>query len=63
MRTFEVEVRTQAELHEALDAGATHLLLDNLTPAEASAWVKEIAGRAKVELSSFDGTINILKRD
>jgi len=48
---IEIEVRTLAELHEALDAGAQHLLLDNLTPAEAAAWVREIAGRATVELS------------
>ncbi len=47
----EIEVRTRAELAEALEAGATHLLLDNLTPAEAAAWVREIAGRAKVEIS------------
>jgi nicotinate-nucleotide pyrophosphorylase (carboxylating) len=48
---IEIEVRTLAELHEALDAGAQHLLLDNLTPAEAAAWIREIAGRATVELS------------
>ena len=48
---MEIEVRTRAELHEALDAGADHLLLDNLTPAEAAEWVREIAGRARVELS------------
>jgi len=48
---IEIEVRTRAELHEALDAGAAHLLLDNLTPAEATDWVREIAGRARVELS------------
>jgi nicotinate-nucleotide pyrophosphorylase (carboxylating) len=48
---IEIEVRTLAELHEALDAGAQHLLLDNLTPTEAAAWVREIAGRATVELS------------
>jgi nicotinate-nucleotide pyrophosphorylase (carboxylating) len=48
---IEIEVRTRQELTEALDSGATHLLLDNLTPAEAAAWVAEIAGRAKVELS------------
>lgn len=48
---FEVEVRTREELHEALAAGAMHLLLDNLTPAEAAEWVREIAGRATVELS------------
>ena len=47
----EIEVRTRAELAEALAAGATHLLLDNLTPAEAAEWVREIAGRAKVEIS------------
>jgi nicotinate-nucleotide pyrophosphorylase (carboxylating) len=48
---LEIEVRTRAELREALDAGAAHLLLDNLTPAEAGEWVREIAGRARVELS------------
>jgi nicotinate-nucleotide pyrophosphorylase (carboxylating) len=47
----EIEVRTLSELHEALEAGAQHLLLDNLTPAEATAWVREIAGCATVELS------------
>jgi len=48
---IQVEVRTREELREALDAGAAHLLLDNLTPAEAAQWVREIGGRAKVELS------------
>ena len=48
---IEIEVRTRAELREALDAGAAHLLLDNLTPEEAGDWVREIAGRARVELS------------
>jgi len=48
---IEVEVRTKAELAEALAAGAAHLLLDNLTPGEAAEWVREIGGRAKVELS------------
>ncbi len=50
-RPVEIEVRTRQELREALDAGAAHLLLDNLTPAEAARWVREIGGRAKVELS------------
>ncbi len=53
---IEIEVRTREELSEALDAGAKHLLLDNLTPPEAAQWVKEIGGRAKVELS---GGINL----
>jgi nicotinate-nucleotide pyrophosphorylase (carboxylating) len=47
----EIEVRTRAELDEALAAGAAHLLLDNLTPAQAAEWVRIVAGRAKVELS------------
>jgi nicotinate-nucleotide pyrophosphorylase (carboxylating) len=47
----EIEVRTREELHKALECGATHLLLDNLTPDEAADWIREIAGRAKVELS------------
>jgi nicotinate-nucleotide pyrophosphorylase (carboxylating) len=55
-REIEIEVRTRAELHEALDCGAQHLLLDNLTPAEAAEWIREIAGRARVELS---GGINL----
>jgi nicotinate-nucleotide pyrophosphorylase (carboxylating) len=53
---IEVEVRTRAELEEALAAGAKHVLLDNLSPAEASAEVRWIAGRATVELS---GGINL----
>jgi len=48
---IELEVRTPVELQEALTAGVRHLLLDNLTPAEAAAWIREIAGRATVELS------------
>ena len=47
----EIEVRTRAELDEALAHGATHLLLDNLTPAEAREWIVHIAGRATVEVS------------
>jgi nicotinate-nucleotide pyrophosphorylase (carboxylating) len=50
-RDIEIEVRTRAELDEALACGAQHLLLDNLTPAEAAEWIAEIAGRARVELS------------
>jgi nicotinate-nucleotide pyrophosphorylase (carboxylating) len=52
----EIEVRTRAELDEALASGAKHLLLDNLTPTEAAAWISFIDGRATVELS---GGINL----
>lgn len=48
---IEIEVRTREELDEALAWGATRLLLDNLTPAEAAEWIRHIAGRASVELS------------
>ena len=37
---IEIEVRTRAELEEALAAGAKHLLLDNLTPAEAAEQIR-----------------------
>jgi nicotinate-nucleotide pyrophosphorylase (carboxylating) len=47
----EIEVRTMAELEEALAGGARRLLLDNLTPAEAAEWIRHIDGRASVELS------------
>ena len=47
----EIEVRSRAELDEALAAGAKHVLLDNLTPKEAAEEIRYIAGRAKVELS------------
>ena len=52
----EIEVRTRAELDEALACGATRLLLDNLTPADAAEWVRYINGRASTELS---GNINL----
>jgi nicotinate-nucleotide pyrophosphorylase (carboxylating) len=48
---IQIEVRTREELREALDANAERLLLDNLTPDEAAEWVREIDGRATVELS------------
>ena len=48
---IEIEVRTRAELEEAISAGATHLLLDNLSPEEAAEQIRWIRGRAIVELS------------
>lgn len=47
----EIEVRTRAELDEALACGAKHVLLDNLTPTETREWIAHIRGRATVELS------------
>jgi nicotinate-nucleotide pyrophosphorylase (carboxylating) len=48
---IEIEVREIDQLLEALDAGADHLLLDNLSPQTAEEWIRLIDGRAKVELS------------
>lgn len=53
---IEIEVRTLAELDEALASKADHLLLDNLTPEQAIEWIDRIDKRAgrenvKVELS------------
>jgi nicotinate-nucleotide pyrophosphorylase (carboxylating) len=47
----EIEVRTEQEREDALAAGATHLLLDNLTPSQAAEWVRAVGNRATVELS------------
>jgi len=52
----EIEVRDRVELDQALACRAKHLLLDNLSPAEAAEWIRHIDGRATVELS---GGINL----
>ena len=53
---IEVEVRDQAEVTEALDAGADILLLDNMSTEELKAAVKLIDGRAVTEAS---GGVNL----
>ena len=54
----EIEVRTRAELDEALECGATHLLLDNLTPAEARDWIAHIrAGKGNAVMVELSGGI------
>lgn len=52
----EIEVRNREELDEALAAGATRIMLDNLTPKQAAREIQYIGGRASVELS---GNINL----
>ncbi len=47
----EIEVRTRKELAEALENGATRLLIDNLSPEEAAEWVRVVGGRASIEIS------------
>ena len=46
-----VEVRNEAEIAEALEAGAPRLLLDNMSPDEVRAAVAQVGGRAELEVS------------
>lgn len=48
---LEVECRDEAEVREALEAGAPRLLLDNMPPAQLRAVVELVAGRAELEAS------------
>ncbi len=52
---LEVECSTRAEVDEALEAGATRLLLDNMDPAELRDTVAHVAGRARLEASGGIG--------
>jgi nicotinate-nucleotide pyrophosphorylase (carboxylating) len=48
---LEVEVRDPEEIAEAIEAGATHLLLDNMGPDALRAAVRQVDGRARLEAS------------
>ncbi len=50
-KPIEVEVRTRAEVEEALACGASRILLDNMTPDEAAIEVGLIDHRAETEIS------------
>jgi nicotinate-nucleotide pyrophosphorylase (carboxylating) len=50
-KPIEVEVRTRAEIEEALGCGAARLLLDNMTPEQAAEEIRFIAYRAQTEIS------------
>ena len=50
-RPVEVEVERIAQIEEALQAGATLLLLDNFTPQDVRAAMAVVAGRVPVEVS------------
>ncbi len=51
-KPIEVEVRTRAEIVEALGSGAAaRLLLDNMTPEQAAVEVRFIDHRAETEIS------------
>lgn len=50
-RFIQIEVETLDELQDALDAGITMILLDNMTPVEMRKAVDMAAGRASLEAS------------
>lgn len=47
----EIEVKTPAELEEALAENAEVILLDNMTPEQIRAAVQRVGGRARLEVS------------
>ena len=49
--TLEVEVRDPDEIEQALQAGATWLLLDNMDADQLRAAVAQVEGRAQLEAS------------
>src|SRR5204863_444316 len=49
--TLEVEVRDAEEIEQALAAGASRLLLDNMDEQRLRAAVAQVAGRAQLEAS------------
>ena len=57
--TVEVEAETEAQVREALAAGADSILLDNMTPAQMAAMVRLIDHRAVVEASGSIDERNI----
>ena len=50
-RTVEVECDDRAQVEEALEAGASLVLLDNMAPDEVATCVALVAGRVSVEVS------------
>jgi nicotinate-nucleotide pyrophosphorylase (carboxylating) len=59
---LEVEVRDPREIDEALALAAPRLLLDNMSVAELSAAVAQVAGRAKLEASGNVTLENVRER-
>ena len=53
---FEVEVDTAEQIEPVLAAGVDTIMLDNFSPADLRAGVRQVAGRARVEAS---GNVNL----
>jgi nicotinate-nucleotide pyrophosphorylase (carboxylating) len=60
--TLEVEVRDADEIDQALAAGAPRLLLDNMTPTQLAAAVRQVDGRATLEASGGVTLENLRER-
>lgn len=58
-KPIEIEVRTRAEIEEALDCGAARLLLDNMTPDQAANEIEFIGRRAQTEISGGVTLLNV----
>jgi nicotinate-nucleotide pyrophosphorylase (carboxylating) len=58
-KPIEVEVRTRAEIEEALASGASRILLDNMTPEQAAAEIRFVNHRAEIEISGGVTLANI----
>jgi nicotinate-nucleotide pyrophosphorylase (carboxylating) len=58
-RFLEIEVRDLAELHEALDAGARMILLDNFTPADLARAVRVARDRAPDVVLEASGGVGL----
>src|SRR5579872_6711574 len=50
-KPIEIEVRTRAEIEDALACGAHRLLLDNMSPQQAAVEIRFIDHRAETEIS------------
>jgi nicotinate-nucleotide pyrophosphorylase (carboxylating) len=46
-----VEAETEQQFRAALDAGVTRILVDNLSPKQVKAWVKEAGESVAIEAS------------
>ena len=58
-RTVHVECDTRAQLHEAVEAGADAVLLDNMSPDEIRACVADVAGLDHRPLLEASGGITL----
>ena len=54
-----VEVESDAQLEEALEAGVTHILADNRSPATIAAWVRRVGPGVTIQASGGITAVNV----